>query len=204
MPITKGDAFGRLTVVSFAGHTTAARPKRKYLCRCNCGVEVEVVGEYLRGGHTRSCGCLQVEESRERHTTHGESRRTRLYRIWANMLTRCSNPNVDAWDDYGGRGIVVCSEWHEFVAFRDWANANGYADDLTIDRENNDGNYEPSNCRWIPSAEQAANRRNNRTVVVNGEPMNAAAASRATGVPYHTIISRLNRGVAADAVALVH
>jgi len=85
---------------------------------------------------------------------------TRLYRIWVNMKARCNNPNRDAYKNYGGRGVRVCEQWnHDFVAFRDWAVTNGYTDELTIEREDNDSDYEPSNCTWIPRGEQTYNRR---------------------------------------------
>jgi hypothetical protein len=94
--------------------------------------------------------------------THGESR-TQLYRTWIRIRQRCHYPKFTQWDDYGGRGITVCDEWlNDFPAFRDWALANGYDPHLTIERKNNDGNYEPSNCDWIPLAEQAKNRRRRR------------------------------------------
>ena len=94
--------------------------------------------------------------------------RTRLYRIWKNMRNRCSNENIPNYERYGGRGITVCEEWQRFEPFYEWAMANGYGDDLSIDRIDNDGNYEPSNCQWANRTEQARNRRSNEFITYNG------------------------------------
>lgn len=104
---------------------------------------------------------------------HGEASnragtRTRLYVIWCHMIERCENPNSWRYTDYGGRGIRVCDEWKDFVVFRDWAIQNGYSEKLSIDRLNNDGDYEPSNCKWSTLKEQANNKRNNRLLTYKG------------------------------------
>lgn len=154
-----GQVFGRLTVIESAGsHNKRAR----WLCRCNCGNEKIVDGQSLRRGHVKSCGCFRREVSHLR--THGQTG-TRLFKAWDSMRQRCRNSGHHAFGRYGGRGILICSDWERFEAFRDWAIANGYASDLTIDRIDNHGNYEPGNCRWIPKSEQNRNKSNLRPVV---------------------------------------
>ena len=136
-----GQRFGRLTVLERAG--TDSRREAVWRCICTCGNEIYVQGHHLRCGNTQSCGCLRVDTA----TTHGESR-SRLYHIWFGMKTRCYNPNTKDFKNYGGRGITVCPEWlYDFPAFQKWAIANGYRDDLTIDRIDNDKGYSPDNCR---------------------------------------------------------
>lgn len=141
------------------GYLAVIRPtnkrKRRYiiwLCQCDCGNVTEVRSDHLSVKDTSSCGCLQKERTQEAQYIHGETG-TRLYRIWRGMKQRCSNLRLRKYKYYGGRGIEVCSEWRKYLNFRDWACINGYQDHLTIDRINNDGNYEPSNCEWVTKAE---------------------------------------------------
>lgn len=131
------------------------RKIRMWLCECECGRCVTVNTGNLRSGHITSCGCKRVDVARKKATKHGQ-RKSRLYQIFATMKKRCYVPTSINFSNYGGRGIKICEEWlNDFQAFYDWAMANGYADNLTIDRINNDGNYEPSNCQWITRSENS-------------------------------------------------
>lgn len=178
-----GMRFGRLTVIDY--HHTNADKYACWRCRCDCGKVVVVPGKSLRTGNTKSCGCLSIDAATERivsfNTTHG-STQTRLFRTWTNIKTRCENPNAINYKDYGGRGIKVCDEWQKFEPFCDWALANGYADNLSIDRIDNNGNYEPLNCRWATDKEQANNRRSNRVIEFNGEKKNLKQWAETLGI----------------------
>lgn len=153
--------FGRLTVMEVAPRPDTAKTThhKHWLCRCTCGREKVVDGSSLRKGLTKSCGCLAREGTS--NLKHGKSK-TRLYGILADMRQRCTNPNNKSYKYYGGRGIKVCDEWLDkdkgFTSFYNWAMANGYSDDLTIDRINPNGDYSESNCRWATASEQNFNK----------------------------------------------
>jgi len=190
-----GQTFNRLTAIECVGRRCKAALWR---CRCACGNETMVDGHKLRSGKTKSCGCLVIEMSKQANTVHGgapSGNPTRLYRIWTGMLNRCRNPNVESFPRYGGRGIAVCAEWHSFKPFRDWAAANGYRDDLSIERRNNDGNYEPDNCTWIPPSNQSRNRRMARAVIrSDGKQFSLVIeAARETGTTTTNIAAAIKR-----------
>ena len=183
-----GNKYGRLTVIEDAGKNKHNQVMWK--CRCDGGNTITVRADGLTTGHTKSCGCYKSDI----HATH-RKRNTRLYEIWRSMRKRCGLDTVHNYNDYGGRGITVCPEWRDsFQNFYEWAMDNGYREDLSINRINNDGNYEPSNCTWSTQKEQANNRRSNHVVTVNGETHTVTEWAEITGISRRAIYGRLNRG----------
>jgi len=168
-----GEKYGRLTVVEF---DRLERHKTYWKCVCDCGLTVIATGNNLRSGNTTSCGCYHRELARQRgfeNAKHSESHshRTRLYTIWCGMRQRCNNARRDSYSLYGGKGVKVCDSWKDYLNFKEWAMANGYADNLCIDRINNNGDYCPENCRWITASENTARANKNHTTrkVIRGE-----------------------------------
>lgn len=170
----------------------------KWLCKCECGNKVEVLGTHLRSGHTQSCGCLQKEKCKNIiHKPKHNMSRTRIYKIWNGMKNRTNEKSVSKdkyYKNYSGRGITVCDDWKEFEQFYKWATNNGYKDNLTIDRIDTDGNYEPSNCRWITMKEQNNNKRNNVLITHNNETHNITEWNEILGFTKGLLKNRLNRG----------
>lgn len=133
-----------------------------------------------------------------KHQQHGK-RHTRLYRIWANIKTRCLNQNDPHFRNWGARGITICDEWkNDFSAFYDWSMSHGYSDDLTIDRINNDLGYSPNNCRWISNAEQAMNKQNTVLITYGGKTLSATTWAKELGLGHDTVRQRFHKGWSAE------
>lgn len=195
-----GQKFGKLTVVKRVG---TKHRQSLWLCKCDCGNVTEVILSHLKRGVTTSCGCRQKEVRRinglnsnigERNLKHGDFG-TKLYGVWAAMIRRCSNPNTKHYKHYGARGITVCDNWrNDYSQFKSWAISNGYREGLTIDRVDVNGNYEPSNCRWVDMKTQANNRRNNLLFNDGGENLNITQLSNKYNLKYTTIHERYRKG----------
>lgn len=160
-----GHRFGRWVVVSFS---SKQGPNAYWNCRCDCGTTELVCAGNLRAGRSTSCGCHRAEQVRNRSRTHGQAGRknqTKEYRTWAGMIQRCTNRTRGSWRRYGGRGIRVCDRWNYFENFlADMGPAP--SPKHSLDRHpNNDGNYEPGNCRWATASEQARNKGNSKREV---------------------------------------
>jgi hypothetical protein len=193
-----GQRFTRLVVREAAEplmQPNGARVSRS-LCQCDCGTLIVVRNNALKRNNTRSCGCLAKETKGKNTKTHGESG-SKLYYIWQNIKSRCSNPKAKNYKYYGGRGIKVCKEWQEsFETFV--IDIGERPPGYSLDRINNNGNYEPGNIRWVPQEKQALNTRKNRYVEWNGELLILAEAVRRSGLPYSRVINRLNSGWSVD------
>ena len=193
-----GNRYGNLTVLSRADDyiwtDSAGHENREvqWYCKCDCGNYTIAKGSQLRSGHTTSCGC-NISKASTKHGMHG----TRIYRIHQGMKNRCYNPNEDSYKNYGARGITICDEWlgeNGFINFYNWAITHGYRDDLTINRINNDGNYEPGNCNWATFKEQANNKRTNRVIEYMGESHTCSEWADIVSIPAYDICNRLDLG----------
>ena len=184
-----GRTFGDYTVIGFGGkkgHMTL------WKCKCVCGSEKTVYGNNLLRGYSTSCGCKRAEKMRKTMTKHGLTD-TRLHIIWIQMRARCEKPYSYGYKSYGGRGISVCKEWSDFQNFYAWAINNGYDKNLTLDRIDNDGNYEPSNCRWATQTQQCRNQRSNRNIAYQGEVHCLTEWAEITGIDKGVLAARLDK-----------
>lgn len=179
-----GKRFGRLTVVGREKTYVApcGTKRAMWKCLCDCGNEIVASTINLTSGNTKSCGCLKTERIVLFNTSHGGTH-DRLYGIWKSMKHRCNNPNDSHYGTYGGKGISICDEWNDYKCFKDWAYKHGYDEDAeygecTLDRIDNDGNYEPSNCRFVNRLIQANNTSKNHIIELNGHKMTIAEFAR--------------------------
>lgn len=191
-----GQRFERLTVVERAENDKQGNAR--WLCKCDCGNTTIVPAHALRQGRTKSCGCLLSESSKRRMTSlltkHGMAG-SKLYRVYSAMRDRCEKPSCSEYHRYGGRGITVCDEWkNDRNSFFEWALNNGYKEGLQIDREDNDGNYCPENCRWVTRLENCNNTSKNVFLEFDGETHTLSEWSRILGINRSTIYSRHRAG----------
>ena len=165
-------------------------------CKCECGVIKNIKSKSLTSG-TKSCGCLQREAvsfnnkivfSKHKLNNHP------IYSLWSNMKTRCNNPKGSCYENYGGRGISICDEWNsDFLSFYNWAINNGWSSGLKIDRIDNNGNYEPNNCRFITNKENCNNKSNNVCLYINGERKTATQISEEMNMEYNSVRRRIKK-----------
>lgn len=183
-----GKRFGRLLVIEL---DRIENHKTWWKCKCDCGKETVVYRGGLTSGDIVSCGCYRNEHKSEYAFKHGLTNNP-LYGVWSGIIQRCTNPNADNYNRYGGRQIGVCDEWkNDFQSFYDWAISNGYKRELTIDRIDNNGNYEPRNCRWSDKITQQNNTRRNHKFTFNGVTHTIAEWSRLLGVNHETLRYRI-------------
>lgn len=187
--LSVGDKYGRLEVMALLRGAAC-------VCRCECGTTKEFLRRNLRSGATKSCGCYKAESNRQRFTTHGQAaggkERPLVYGVWSTMKSRCLNPNFPKYQIYGARGITVCDRWLTFANF--YEDMGDPPPGLTLERRDNDGNYEPGNCVWASRAQQSRNKRTNRFFTIDGETLCLQDVANKFGVSADSICCRLNRG----------
>lgn len=184
-----GKKYGKLTITGFEKVL-----KRTYLIfTCDCGNAGKARYESVLVGKTKSCGCYKIDEIKLKAYKHGDCK-NRLYSIWKNIKSRVHNKNNTRYNSYGGRGILLCKEWEDYNNFKKWSLENGYSDCLTIDRIDNDGNYEPCNCRWSTNTQQIRNRNVTKFVNYKGEMVCFAELCEKSDNEYYTVLTRIRRG----------
>lgn len=188
--------FGNLIALKYVGSNNDK--KAMWECICDCGNTYVTTGKSLRLNLTTSCGCVKIQRAIQmgnKNKTHGKTK-TRLYNIWHGMKKRCYTESDTSFKYYGGKGIRVCDEWvNSFESFEEWSIKNGYSENLTLDRINPKGDYEPGNCRWSDWVTQGNNRSNNVFVVFEGEEMTKAEVARKIGISSQLLQYRYNRGI---------
>lgn len=190
-----GMKFGRLTVIDYAADhiQKSGKHRTQWLCRCECGNTVIAQSFNLKSGNTKSCGCYANEVRVQGNIIHGD-RHTRLYTIWSAIKNRCYNRQAPTYYRWGGRGIKMCDEWRDsYLRFKTWALNNGYSEDLSIDRIDNNLGYNPDNCRWATAKIQANNRSNSKLFCYSGNMYTISELSDMSGISYHTLFARINK-----------
>ena len=189
-----GKKFGKLTVIRLAEIKIINNRKRTfYECKCECGNIVIRNKDKLKEGRMSSCGCYPTGKMLAKHGLWSYD--NKLYGVWQTMKARCFRKTCQKYKDYGARNITVCEEWkNDFKAFNDWAITNGYKEGLTIERIDVNGNYEPSNCKWITREEQAKNKRSNIFIEFNNETHCLKEWARILNLNYKALHSRLKNG----------
>lgn len=184
-----GQKFNSLTVIARGNNTKSG--KATWICKCDCGniKKKSVLGYDLKIGKVTTCGCAYKISNKERNKTHGMTH-TRLWNIWQGMRRRCLKGNKHE-KSYFQKGITVCEEWEKFENFSNWAKSNGYKDDLTIDRIDNNKGYCPENCRWADYKTQERNKSNNRIITINGVSRVLAEWGEIYGIKPATISYRI-------------
>lgn len=189
-----GEKFGKLTILECAG--VNERGQRLVKCKCDCGKETIKGYSEVSRLKVKSCGCLQKElyESGRAFKSHGLTK-SRIYRIYNGMKTRCTNPNRRSYKDYGKRGISVCDEWkNDFMSFYEWAETNGYTDELSLERKDVNKGYSPQNCCWISLKDQANNKRRTVYITYNNEKKPMSVWAKELNISYWTLRSRKSYG----------
>lgn len=197
-----GQKFGRLIVLE---KSNKLHNKTTWLCKCDCGNYKKATTSDLKSNKIKSCGCLLKEraivfcKNKSKHNLTG----TRIYRIWNSMKQRCYYKNGRNYKNYGAKGITVYKEWkNDFLNFYNWSINNGYKDNLTIDRINVNGNYEPNNCRWVSMKEQENNRTNNRIYIYGNKKYTISQLSNKINIPYNTLLWRINNNWSENELSL--
>ena len=186
-----GKKFNSLTVQDFIYVPKHNRYMLK--CKCDCGTVKYIRSNRVINGYTKTCGCQNI--GIRANDMFGITRKEpHLYSVWNTMRHRCTNPKNWKYESYGKRGISVCDEWlKDFFSFREWAWANGYRQGLSLDRIDNNGNYEPSNCRWADNYVQQRNKRNNRYIEYKGKRQTVADWADELKIPYPALSARINK-----------
>lgn len=190
-----GKRFGKLIVLKRIEDYVfnSGRKERQWLCKCDCGNEINVIGTNLKRGNTKSCGCYRIDVTKELHTKHNLSN-SKFMNTLKGMKSRCYNPKDKRYNNYGGRGITICDEWlceDGLINFYNWLINNRYAENLTIDRIDSNKGYYPDNCRWVDMKTQQNNRTNNRLITYNNETMTLAMWAEKLGLNYKILANRI-------------